>query len=328
MSLSKIRSTGKYLPDKILTNFDLENMVETSDKWIRERSGIQERRIANEEETASYMSSQALKQACEKANIDCEDIDFIVCTTNSPDTLFPATAMKILNHLEIKDRPGMDIQAGCTSFCYGLDIADSLLKNGGRYKNIAVIGVERLSKLINWEDRNTCVLFGDGAGVTILSKNDNDDSGVISSYLGGDSTKASAIRLEAGLSELPATTETVNSKQHFVKMDGQDVFKFAVKIIPKAIKSLLKKVKMTLDDISLIIPHQANIRIVEAASKMLKIPMEKFYMNIHKYGNTSSASIPIALDEAISENKVKRGDVIITVGFGAGLTYATNIIIY
>lgn len=328
MNLSKIKSTGKYLPDKILTNFDLEKMVETSDKWIRERSGIQERRIANEKETASYMSAEALKNACKKAHMEYEDIDFIICTTNSPDTLFPATAMKILSYLNIKDRPGMDIQAGCTSFCYGLDIADSLLKNGNRYKNIAVLGVERLSKLINWKDRNTCVLFGDGAGAAILSKNEKDDAGIISSHLGGDSTKTSAIRLEAGLSELPATNETIENNQHFVKMDGQDVFKFAVKIIPKAIKTLLKKAKMVIDDVNLIIPHQANIRIVEAASKMLKIPMEKFYMNIHKYGNTSSASIPIALDEAIEENKVKRGDIILTVGFGAGLTYATNIIKY
>lgn len=325
MIISKITGMGKYVPEKVLTNFDLEKMVETSDKWIRERSGIQERRIAAKDETASSMATTAIKNACKKANIECEDIDFVICATNSPDTLFPATAMKILQHMGIKDRPGFDLQAGCTSYCYALEVADSLIKNGS-YKNIAVVGVEKLSSLIDWEDRNTCVLFGDGSGASIVSRNDADDKGIIASHLGGDSNKANAIRLEAGLSQTPATEETLKNRQHFVRMDGQDVFKFAVRIIPNCIKNLLEKTGKTIDDIDVIIPHQANTRIVEAAAKLLKAPIEKFYMNIHKYGNTSSASIPIAMYEAYEEGKIKAGDTIITIGFGAGLTYAANMI--
>jgi 3-oxoacyl-[acyl-carrier-protein] synthase III len=326
MVLSKITGVGKYVPEKILTNFDLEKMVDTNDKWITERTGIKERRIANESETSSYMATEALKNACEKAEIKPEDLDFIICTTNSPDNIFPATAMKILSNLGIKDRPGFDLQAGCTSFTYGLELADSLLKNGNKYKHIAVIGVERLSKLIDWEDRNTCVLFGDGAGSVIVTRNEADNKGIIDSVLGGDSTKTKAIRIEAGMSEIPTTKETVENRMHFVKMDGQDVFKFAVRVIPNSIKKLLKRTDMKLEQINLIIPHQANTRIVESAAKFLKTPIEKFYMNIHKYGNTSSASIPIALEEAIEEGKIKSGDNIITVGFGAGLTYAANLI--
>jgi 3-oxoacyl-[acyl-carrier-protein] synthase III len=328
MVFSKIKSVSKYIPEKVLTNHDLEKMVETSDQWIRDRTGIQERRIANQDETSSYMGAEAVKIACEKAGLEYSKLDYIICTTNSPDMIFPATAMKIINQLGLKDRPGFDLQAGCTSFCYGLDIADSLLKNGNRYENIAVIGVERLSSLIDWEDRNTCVLFGDGAGATIVSKNEEDDSGIITSVVGGDASKTLAIRLEAGMSQYPATEETLKNRQHFVRMDGQDVFKFAVRVIPTAVKKLLKRANMTLDDVKLIIPHQANTRIIESAAKLLKVDISKFYMNIHKYGNTSSATIPIALEESIEEGKIGKGDIIITVGFGAGLTYAANLIKY
>ena len=334
MVLSKIIGVGKYLPEKVLTNADLEKMVDTSDEWIKDRSGISERRIAGNKEPSSYMGSEAVKRACDNAKISYDDIDFVICTTNSPDMLFPATAMQILQNMGIKDRPGMDLQAGCTSFCYGLEIADSLIKGSNRYKKIAVVGAEKLSRLVDWEDRNTCVLFGDGSGAVIVSKNEesglssieNCEAGIISSYLGGDSSKTNAIRLEAGLSQNPATIDTVRDKRHFFKMEGQDVFKFAVKVIPDCIRKLLTQANMVIDQIKLIIPHQANIRIVEAAAKFLKVSIDKFYMNIHKYGNTSAASVPIALEEAINEGRIKKGDTIITVGFGAGLTYAANII--
>ncbi len=324
--INKVISVGKYTPNKILTNHDLEKMVDTSDEWISDRTGIKERRIASNTETASYMGAEAIKRACDKINMPYEEIDFVICATNSPDTLFPSTAMRILQHLNIIDRPGIDIQAGCTSFCYGIELADSLLKNGGRYKKIALVGVEKLSSLIDWEDRNTCVLFGDGAGAVIISASENDGRGIISSVLGGDSSKTEAIRLEAGMSSKPTTMETLKSREHFVRMEGQDVFKFAVRVIVSSIKNLLKNVNMKIEQISRIIPHQANARIVEAAAKLLQVPYEKFFMNIHKYGNTSAATVPIALEEAFEEKKIKTGDTIITVGFGAGLTYAANMI--
>ncbi len=326
MVFSKIKSVEKYLPEKILTNHDLEKMVETSDQWIRDRTGIQERRIAKKDETSSSMATEAVKLACKKAGIEYSDVDYVICTTNSPDMIFPATAMKIINQLGLKDRPGFDLQAGCTSFCYGLDIADSLIRNGNRYENIVVVGVEKLSSLIDWEDRNTCVLFGDGSGAAIIQKNENDQSGIITSVMGGDASKTHAIRIEAGMSQNPANEQTVKNRQHYVKMEGQDVFKFAVRVIPNAVKKVLKRANMTLDDVKLIIPHQANTRIIESAAKLLKVDYEKFYVNIQKYGNTSSATIPIAMNEAIEEGKIKEGDIIITVGFGAGLTYAANLI--
>lgn len=328
MVMSKITGTGRFLPEKKLTNFDLEKMVDTSDKWIIERSGIKERRIANEEQTCSYMGTMAVKKACEKANIDVKNIDFMICTTNSPDNLFPATAMKILQQLELTTAPGMDVQAGCTSFVYGLELADGLLKASNRYKNIALVAAEKLTQFVDWEDRNTCVLFGDGSGAAIITSSENGESDLISSYLGGDPTKTHAIKIDAGLSLKPASEETVKNREHFIKMEGQDVFKFAVKIIPKCVKNVLKQANMSIDDIKLIIPHQANARIIEASARLLKVPIEKFYMNIEKYGNTSSASIPIALDEAIDKGKLNRGDYFITVGFGAGLTYAASLIKY
>ncbi len=325
MVFSKIEGVGKYLPEKILTNFDLEKMVNTSDEWIRERTGIQERRIARDDEQASDMATQSVKMACSNAGIQYDDIDFLVCATNSPDTIFPATAQRILHNLGIKDRPGFDLQAGCTSFCYALNVADGLVKTN-QYKNIAVVGVEKLSSLLNWDDRNTCVLFGDGSGAVILSRNEVVDSGIHISHLGGDSSKANAIRIESGMSLHPTTQETLDNKMHYVKMDGQDVFKFAVRVIPKSIKGLLAKTDMTLDQVKMIIPHQANVRIIESAARLLKVNLERFYMNIQKYGNTSSATIPIALHDAMKEGKVKKGDFVITVGFGAGLTYAANLI--
>lgn len=328
MVLSKIIGTGKYLPDKILTNFDLEKMVDTSDKWIKERSGISERRIANDKELCSYIGTMAVKKALKDAKLEAEDIDFLICATNSPDMIFPATAMRILNNLDVSTIPGMDVQSGCTSFAYSMDLADSLLKNGNRYKNIVVVGTERLSKLIDWEDRNTCVLFGDGAGACVLSANKENESGIVTSFLGGDSTKTHAIELKAGMSLSPASEETVKNREHFVKMEGQDVYKFAIKIIPQCIKKVLKQANLTLDDIKLIIPHQANTRIVETAAKFLKLSMDKFFINIDKYGNTSAASIPIALNEAIENGQLERGDYFITVGFGAGLTYGANLIKY
>lgn len=333
---TKLESFGKYLPGRIFTNADMEKIVETSDEWIKTRTGIEERRVATEKETLSYMSSEAIKNACNKINMPCEEIDYFFVASCTYDKLFPSVAQETLKHLNIKDRPGLDIGAACSGFTYGLHLADSLIRIG-QYKKIAVIGVEKFSKFLNWGDRNTCILFGDGAGACILSRQEEGESEVLASYLGGDSINGDVITCEAGLLNGPSILELADGKEEteenqmteskkFVTMSGQDVFKYAVRIIPKTVKKILKMADLSLDQINMIIPHQANIRIIERAAKFLKLPMDKFYINLQKYGNTSAASIPIAIEEALSDNRIKRGDYIITVGFGAGLTYGANVI--
>jgi 3-oxoacyl-[acyl-carrier-protein] synthase-3 len=320
--LSKISGTGSYLPEKILTNDDLCKMVDTSDEWIFQRVGIKKRHIAADTEVTSDLAANAAQAALNNASINSMDIDLIIVATITPDKPFPSTATQVQRKINAKNAAAIDVNAACSGFIYGLTIADQFIKSGF-YRNILVIGVEVLSRFTNWQDRNTCVLFGDGAGAVVLSSNHTDSgAGLKYATLGADGfTPPEWLEIPAGGSALPASKETVEQNLHFAAMNGKEIFKFGVKILPKTINSLLDKNGYSIKDIDMIIPHQANVRIVESAAKKLGIHKDKFFMNIDKYANTSAATIPIALDDAIKQNLIKKGDKIILVGFGGGLTW-------
>ncbi|MFQ6083530.1 MAG: beta-ketoacyl-ACP synthase III [Candidatus Aminicenantia bacterium] len=316
----KIVGTGFYVPDKVLTNFDLEKMVDTSDEWIITRTGIKERRIASPEQATSDMVVQASQKALENAHLEAKDIDLILVATVTPDTPFPSTACWVQKELGLKDIPVFDISAACPGFLYGLIIAQNFILNRVNTR-ILVVGAEMLTKITNWEDRNTCVLFGDGAGAAILEES-NDDSGILSYYWGADGNLGDLLIQPAGGTRMPASHETVDKKLHYLYMKGNEVFKHAVKKMGKAAIESLRKAGLKGKDIDIFIPHQANIRIIEATCQRLHIPMEKTYINIHKYGNVSAATIPIALDELNRAGKLKKGDIILMDSFGAGFTWA------
>ncbi len=320
----RVIGTGSYVPEKILTNFDLEKMVDTSDEWIVTRTGIKERRIASSEQATSDMVIEASKKALENAGLKAQDIDLIIIATVTPDNLFPSTACWVQRALGIRNIPAFDISAACPGFLYALILAESLILSK-KNRRVLVAGAEMLSKITNWEDRNTCVLFGDGAGVVILEES-NDESGILSSYWAAEGSLGDLLIQPAGGTRMPATHDTVEKKLHTVHMKGNEVFKHAVKKMGEAALKALSKAGLTGEDIDIFIPHQANIRIIEATCQRLKIPMEKTYINIHKYGNVSAATIPIALDELNREGKLKKGDIILMDSFGAGFTWASMVI--
>ena len=319
---SKISGTGFYVPEKILTNEDLSKMVDTSDEWIFQRVGIKKRHISADNEVTSDLAANAAKAALKNAGIRSKDIDLIIVATFTPDKLMPSTATQVQRKINAKNAAAFDINAACSGFVYGLTIADQFIKSGF-YRNILIIGVEVLSRFMNWQDRNTCVLFGDGAGAAVLSANHTDSgAGLKYATLGADGFSPSEwLEIPAGGSALPASKDTVEQNLHYAAMNGKEIYKFGVHIVPETINLLLDKNGYTIEDIDLIIPHQANVRIVEAAAKRLGIPKEKFFMNIDKYANTSAATIPIALHEAVQQNRIKKGDKIILIGFGGGLTW-------
>lgn len=314
---------GSSIPEKILPNSYFETIVETTDEWIVSRTGIKERRVAPPEEAASHLGTRAAIAAMKHAGVTADEIDLIICATITADLPLPATASIIQDNLGAKKAGAFDLQAGCSGFVYGISVASGLV-NSGMYQKILVIGSDLLSRLTDYEDRATCVLFGDGAGAAVIAP--VEDGGILSVVLGSDGSGAEALKIDAGGTRLPTSAETVANRQHYMKMAGQEVFKFAVKIMGEAAIQALDKAGLTPDDIDLLIPHQANIRIIESAARRLKLPMEKVFVNVHKYGNTSAASIPIALVEAYQEGRIKKGDTIVTVGFGAGLTWAANVI--
>jgi 3-oxoacyl-[acyl-carrier-protein] synthase-3 len=322
MISSKIIGTGSYLPQKILTNDELSRIVDTNDEWIFQRAGIKERRIASDSEVTSDLAANAALAAIENAGMIPADIDLIIVATITPDKLLPSTATRVQKKIKARKVAAFDISAACSGFVYGLTIADQFIKSGF-YKNILVIGVELLSRITNWEDRTTCVLFGDGAGAVVLSANEiENDTGFKNVTLGADGfSPPEWLEIPAGGSALPASNESVQRKLHYLAMNGKEIFKFGIKIIPETINRLLDKNDYTIEDIDLIIPHQANVRIVESAAKRLGISKEKFFMNIDKYANTSAASIPIALDDARKKDLIKKGDKVIMIGFGGGLTW-------
>ena len=320
----KILSTGSYVPEKILTNFDLEKMVETSDEWISTRTGIKERRIAEKNENTSDLAYNAAVRAIENAKISVDDIDLILLATISPDAPMPATACYLQKKLKAFNAVAFDISAACSGFIYGVAIAKAFISSG-MYKRILLVGVEELSRVTDWTDRNTCVLFGDGAGAMIFEAS-QDDKDIVSTYLGTDGSHTDILNIPAGGSIMPTTKETVEQKLHFVKMVGKEVFKVAVSKMASAVNKAQKLAGLTDNDINLYIPHQANLRIIEAVAKKAGVTKEKVYINVHKYGNMSAATTIVALDEAYREGRIKKGDLVELVAFGAGLTWGACIL--
>ena len=326
MVRARIAGTGRATPDKVLTNDDLSKMVATSDQWIDERTGIRERRILEEGRTTSDLASLAGQRACETAEIDPKEVDCIIVATISPDMPMPAVAVTVQQKLGITGQcPAFDISAACAGFIYGMSVADSFIRCG-RYRRVLVIGVEILSRLVDWTDCNTCVLFGDGAGAALLVPHEGDDRGIMSTHLFADGSGMPYLNIPGGGSAEPTTAKTVEAKRHFVKMQGKPVFTHAVKNISAAAKVALEANGKVATDVDWVVAHQANLRILEGVAERLALPIDKFYLNIHKYGNTSSASIPIALDEAAREGKVKPGDSILMAALGAGLSWGSALV--
>ena len=319
-----IVGTGFYVPEKVLTNFELEKMVDTTDEWILTRTGIKERRIASEEQATSDLAAAASRQALSNAKILPQEIDLIIVATLSPDMLFPATACLVQKNIGATKAAAFDIEAACSGFIYGLSIAQQYIQNG-IYKTTLVIGAETFSRILDWQDRNTCVLLGDGAGAIVLKEVEN-GKGILSVHLGADGTGADLLKQPAGGSRLPASHETVKQRLHYLKMNGREVYKFAAKSMAETVIDGLSKIGLSPKDIDLLIPHQANIRILECVAKKLNLPMEKVFINIDRYGNTSAASIPIALSEAVEQERIKKDDIVALVSFGSGLTWGASII--
>ncbi len=317
----KISSLGIYLPDKVLTNLDLEKMVDTSDDWITTRTGIKERRIASDQQVTSDLGLAAARQALDRAGLKPEDIDLILVATNSPDTLFPSTACWIQKKLGTREMPAFDLQAGCTGVLYGLIVAEGLIL-GGVCRRVLLIGVDILSKITNWEDRTTCVLFGDGAGAFILEES-QDDSGLLSHFWGADGSLGELLMLPGGGTLHPASEQTVKDKLHYIHMKGNDVFKHAVKRMGESIVEALKLAGLDKQQIDFLIPHQANLRIIDAIGERLGLDPEKVVVNVDRYGNMSVATIPVALYELQAEGRLEPGKIIAMVAFGAGFTWAS-----
>lgn len=319
MKQAGIRGIGVFAPERVLTNRDLEQMVDTDDEWIVNRTGIRERRIVADEMATSDLACLAAERALADAGAASEDLDLIIVATNSPDMLFPATACLVQDRLGARKAGAFDLQAGCTSFLYALTIANNFIATG-YYKYVLVIGAECMSRIINWQDRNTCVLFGDGAGAVVVGEVPA-GYGILSYHLRSEGSGGPLIALPAGMSRLPASFETVAKRLHYVHMNGREVFKFAVKVLEEGCLKVLAEANLAREDLDYLIPHQANARIIEAAAKRLRLPMEKVFMNIDRYGNTSSATIPLALFEALAGGNIRDGDNLVMSGFGAGLTW-------
>jgi 3-oxoacyl-[acyl-carrier-protein] synthase-3 len=322
---SRIISTSSYLPKKVLTNFDLEKMVDTSDEWIIERTGIKERRIVdNDQEAASDLAYEASKIALERASLTADDIDLIIVATVTGDMLFPSTACMLQKKIGAKNAAGFDINAACSGFLYGLYIADSFIKSG-MHKKILIVGTEVLSKITDWDDRTTCVLFGDGAGAVILEPTE-EDRGILSVNINSDGNMWDLLYIPGGGSRHPASIDSIKKRLHYIKMKGNEVFKFAVRTLEDLINKTLNENGIDSSQLSLLVPHQANIRIIRATAERVGIPLDKVIINIDKYGNTSAASIPIAFDEAITSERVNSGDYILLAAFGGGFTWASTLI--
>ncbi|HBC89773.1 MAG TPA: 3-oxoacyl-ACP synthase [Lentisphaeria bacterium] len=324
----KIIGTGSYVPDKVLTNHDLEKMVDTSDEWIRTRTGIVERRIASDNEASSDMAYKASVRAMEFARIKPDDLDLIVVATITSDRITPSTACILQSKLKAYNAACFDLQAACTGFLYSLEIVNALMSTNPTYRKALIIGVEKLSMLTDWKDRNTCVLFGDGAGAVILEKRagKHDIGGILASKLASNGSYNDLIKVPAGGSAIPTSPETIKKRMHYLSMEGQEVFKLAVNEMAKACQDVLSRAKVDISEVRWLIPHQANLRIIHAVGKKLEIPSEKVYINVHMYGNTSAASVVIALDEIVRTGKIDRGDYVLLTAFGAGITWGANLL--
>jgi len=319
-----IIGTGSYVPERVLTNFDLEKMVDTSDAWIRTRTGISERRIAAKEEATSDLATKAALAAMEQAQVTAEEIDLIIVSTVTPDMAFPATACWVQKNLDAVRAACFDISAACSGFVYALEIAQQFISTHV-YNTVLIIGADKLSSIVDWSDRNTCVLFGDGAGAAIL-RNRADSHGVIATYMGSDGEFTDILCMPGGGSRTPITPENINQKLNTIKMVGKETYKQAVIAMSTAADKVLELAGLTSQDITCVIPHQANIRIIEAIAHRMGIPMDKFYVSLERYGNTSAGAVAIALDEAHRTDRIKIGDYILLIVFGGGLTWASSII--
>ena len=319
-----ITGWGFYAPSRVVTNFDLEKIVDTSDDWITSRTGIKERRFAAEGETTSSMSLRAGRMALERAKLRPQDVQLVIVGTCSPDYLFPATACMVQSELGATRAGAFDVEAACTSFVTALGVARGMIMSG-TIQNALVIGAETLSRFLNFKDRTTCVLFGDGAGAVVVEAS-NASVGIESVVLHSDGSKGELLMVRAGGAKVPATKETLELGQHLISMQGGEVFKLAVKSMADAAGEALREAGLGLDDISLMIPHQANLRIIEGVAKRLRFPMEKVFVNIQRYGNTSAASVPIAIAEAAASGRLRRGDKVLLVAFGGGFTWGASVL--
>jgi len=319
-----ITGVGSYVPVKILTNADLEKMVETSDEWITSRTGIKERRIAAANEFTSDLAAKAAERAMKMAGVVAEQIDLIIVATITPDMPFPATACLVQHKLGAKCAAAFDLEAACSGFIYGLEVAQQFIMSH-TYDTVLVIGAEKLSSIVDWTDRNTCVLFGDGAGAAILQNREN-SHGSLTAVMGADGENADLLFMPGGGSRCPATKDSVDARLHYLRMEGKETFKSAVQAMCSAAQEVLQRCELDISQIKCVIPHQANRRIIDMVGERLGATTEQLFVNLHRYGNTSAASVAIALDEAVAAGKIQRGDLVLMVVFGAGLTWGAAII--
>jgi len=321
---SILRGIGSYVPEKILDNKELSLKVETSDDWIRTRTGIRERRIASADQPTSELALNAARNAIEAAQIQPDQIDLVIVATITPDMAFPSTACILQHKLGLGKVACFDLEAACSGFLYSLDVADGMLASG-RYKCALVIGAEKMSSILDWEDRTTCVLFGDGAGAAIIMT-EGDGPNLVGFRSGADGSNPSLLHQPAGGSKQPASIASIENREHFLKMNGKEIFKSAVRVMEKATRELLEANGLETQDVDHVIPHQANVRIVESMAQRLEIPLEKFFCNLDRHGNTSAASIPIAFDEACNRGIFRKGEIGVLVAFGAGLTWSATLV--
>ena len=319
-----IISTGRALPTSKVTNRDLEEIVETNDEWITGRTGISERRMITNDETNSKLSVKAARTALNRAGLEPKDVDMLIVTTVTPDTPLPSTACLVQAELGAYNASAFDLAAGCTGFLYGMNIADQFIKNEAA-ETVLLVGVDTLSPIVDWQDRNTCVLFGDGAGAVVL-RAAGENQGILASKMFSDGKKAELLHVPGGGARTPATYRTIDERLHYIKMNGSEVFKFAVKIMVESTLQVLEHCNKKPEDLDFLIPHQANVRIIKSASKKLGLPEDRVLINIQRYGNMSSASIPVLMDETLEEGKIQRGNLIGLVSFGAGLTWGAVVL--
>jgi 3-oxoacyl-[acyl-carrier-protein] synthase-3 len=319
MPYAHITGWGMAVPESILTNDDISKMVDTNDAWIRERTGIHERRIARDNQFPTTLGVEASINALTVANLRPTDLDLIICTSSSPEYIFPATACLIQDQLGATKAGAFDLLAACTGFIFALNMAAQAIRSGS-IKSALVVGSETLSRFVDWKDRNTCILFGDGAGAFVLQASET-PGGVLSAVMHSDGSGGDSLMIPGGGARYPATEASVHEGKHYIQMDGKEVFRFATRVMASATQEALDAAGLTVEEIQWIIPHQANIRIIQAAARGLKLPIERFIVNLERYGNTSTASIPIAMVEAVECGKIKPGEKLVMVGFGGGLTW-------
>jgi len=319
-----IAGVGSYVPARVLTNADLEKTVDTSDEWITSRTGIKERRLAASDEFTSDLATQAARKAMQMAGVTAEQIDLIIIATITPDMPFPSTACLVQQKIGARRAAAFDVEAACSGFIFGLEIAQQFIMSR-TYDTVLVVGAEKLSSIVDWEDRNTCVLFGDGAGAAILQNRPN-SHGLLTAVMGSDGTKADLLFMPGGGSRCPATAQSVNSRMHYLRMEGKETFKNAVQAMQTAAEEAMRRCEIDITKIKCVVPHQANRRIIDAVGERLGARPDQLFINVDRYGNTSAASVAIALDEAISSGRVQRGDLILLVVFGAGLTWGAAVI--